>query len=57
MIPMATVTSAAIQYPEEWHLWKSEHGVTYTVRAGNIQSGHHDAYIYVCQYGNISFWK
>lgn len=34
-IALALVSMAgagAIQYPQEWHLWKSEHGVTYTVR-------------------------
>lgn len=32
-IALALVSMAgagAIQYPQEWHLWKSEHGVTYT---------------------------
>ena len=24
--------AAGVQYPQEWHLWKSEHGITYTVR-------------------------
>lgn len=24
--------ATGIQYPQEWHLWKSEHGITYTVR-------------------------
>ena len=31
---VAMATSAAIQYPEEWHLWKAEHGVTYSVSDG-----------------------
>ena len=28
---VAVTTSAAIQYPEEWHLWKSQHGKSYSV--------------------------
>jgi cathepsin L len=27
---VAMGTPAAIQYPEEWHLWKAEHGVSYS---------------------------
>ena len=31
---VAMGTPAAIQYPEEWHLWKAEHGVSYSVSHG-----------------------
>lgn len=27
---VAVATSTAIRYPEEWHLWKTEHGVSYS---------------------------
>lgn len=31
LVVLATAASAAVEYPEEWHLWKAQHGVTYTV--------------------------
>lgn len=32
LLALVSEATAAIQYPQEWHLWKSEHGITYTVR-------------------------
>ena len=31
---VAVAMPAAIQYPEEWHLWKAEHGASYSVSHG-----------------------